>query len=619
MKHGARSQAGRTGFASAALLLFLAFSSFATAAETSFDAWAEGFAEEWVRMNPLLATRTQYFTGPEQDALDRRLALHSSFGEPVGVDAAKAQAALARRGIEQLARYQPQDLGPVQRTSAAVVRWRMEQAVKREEFATHRFVFNQFSGLHVDLVNALTQIHPIRSQRDVENYLARLGQVAAQIDRGVAEARAAEAAGVIPPRFILEKAIGQFDDFLDTQPASNALVTSLGERIDALPARLPDPQRVSYVAEAANIVKAQVMPAYERARSLLATQLEKATDDAGAWRLPRGDEFYARQLETSTTTQLGAAEIHQIGLREVARIEAEMDRLLRQLGFVDGTLQERVEALNSSMMPKGSDPRPMLLSQVEQAVRDAERRARTIFGLQPKAPVVVKREPPLTEAANAARYAPPAPDGSRPGIYWLPLADLGPRVTWLGAGLKSTAYHETVPGHHFQVTIQQESTSLPRYRKLGAFGYLSAYGEGWALYAERLADENGWYADDPRARVGYLYLQLFRARRLVVDTGIHAMRWTRQQAIDYGFTPTEIDRYVVWPGQACSYMIGQLRIVELRERARAALGSSFSLRAFHDLVLGVGSVPLDVLASEVDAWVKEQLSTDDEAPKAAAG
>ena len=232
------------------------------------------------------------------------------------------------------------------------------------------------------------------------------------------------------------------------------------------------------------------------------------------------------------------------------------------------------------MMPSVPDPRPILLAQVEAAMRDAERRSQAIFGLQPKAPVVLRREPALSEKSAAAHYTVPAPDGSTPGIYWLPLADLGPRVTWLGAGLKSTAYHEAVPGHHFQLAIQQESATLPKYRKLGAFGLISAYGEGWALYAERLADENGWYADDPRGRLGYLNLQLFRARRLVVDTGIHAMHWTRQQAIDYGFTPTEVERYIVWPGQACSYMIGQLKIVELRERAQKALGERFSLKVF---------------------------------------
>jgi uncharacterized protein (DUF885 family) len=449
-------------------------------------------------------------------------------------------------------------------------------------------------------------VHPIQTPRDVENYLARLAEIALRIDRGIAEARTAEAAGVIPPRFILEKTIGQFDELLGKPAASNVLVTSLDERIAALPEKLPDERRASFVKQAEQIVQNQVTPAFRRVRELLAAQLPKSTDDAGVWRLPRGDEFYARQLEVSTTTRLSAGEIHQVGLREVARIEAEMNALLNKLGFTKGTLQERIEALNASMMPKAGEPRPILMAQVEAAMRDAERRSQAIFGMQPKAPVVLKREPALSEASAAAHYTTPAPDGSRPGIYWIPLADLGPRVTWLGSGLKSTAFHEAIPGHHFQLAIQQESATLPKYRKLGAFGFISAYAEGWALYAERLADENGWYVDDPRGRLGYLNLQLFRARRLVVDTGIHAMRWTRQQAIDYGFTPTEVERYIVWPGQACSYMIGQLRIVELRERARAALGDRFSLKAFHDLVLGLGNVPLDVLSSEVDAWIAEQ-------------
>ena len=236
-------------------------------------------------------------------------------------------------------------------------------------------------------------------------------------------------------------------------------------------------------------------------------------------------------------------------------------------------------------------------------VRDAEKRSEAVFDLRPKAPVTVIREPAFSESSAAAHYSDPAPDGSQPGIYWLPLADLSPRVTWLGTGLKSTAYHEAIPGHHFQLALQQETTSLPRYLKLGIFGFNSAYIEGWALYAERLADENGWYEGDLPGRLGFLNMQLFRARRLVVDTGLHEMKWTRQQVIDYGFTPTETERYIVWPGQACSYMIGQLRILELREKAKAALGAKFSIKEFHNLVLGGGSMPLEVLGQEVERWI----------------
>jgi len=320
--------------------------------------------------------------------------------------------------------------------------------------------------------------------------------------------------------------------------------------------------------------------------------------------LPHGAEYYANNLETLTTTKLTPAEIHAIGLREEKRVSPEMESILQQLGYKDGTIQERIEKLNAKLNPPAEpDPRVALVAKVDALVQDAQRRSVACFDLRPKAPVTVKREPAFSEKSAAAHYSAPAPDGTTPGIYWLPLADLSPRVTWLGTGLKSTAYHEAVPGHHFQITIQQESTELPRYRKLGVFGFNSAYVEGWALYAERLAAENGWYDGDLPGKLGFLNLQLFRARRLVVDTGLHSLKWTRQQVIDYGFTATETERYIVWPGQACSYMIGQLKILELREKAKAALGPKFSIKEFHNLVLRGGSMPLDVLAQEVDHWI----------------
>ena len=351
-------------------------------------------------------------------------------------------------------------------------------------------------------------------------------------------------------------------------------------------------------------VREHIIPAYQRVRALMAEELPSATDDAGVWRLPRGADYYASNLASLTTTKLTPAEIHAIGLREVTRVEAEMEKLLQQLGYKDGTIQERIEKLNATLNPPAEpDPRVEMVAKVEALVHDAEKRSVAVFDLRPKAPVTVKREPAFSEKSAAAHYSPPAPDGTKPGIYWLPLADLGPRVTWLGTGLKSTAYHEAVPGHHFQLSIQQESTELPRYRKLGVVGFNSAYLEGWALYAERLASENGWYEGDVPGQLGFLNLQLFRARRLVADTGLHNLKWTRQQVVDYGFTPQETERYIVWPGQACSYMIGQLRILELREKARAALGAKFSIKEFHNLVLRGGSMPLDVLAQEVDNWI----------------
>ncbi len=574
------------------------------AAAPSFDQWADDFAVRWVKQNPQFATRAQYFSGVEQDALDRQLTLGGAFGQTYGVKAAQERAALAREGLQALAGFPDAGLTPAQRTSAAIIKWTLEDAVRSAQFAQQTFIFNQFSGLHLGLVNFLTTTHPIRNVRDIENYLARLALVAPRIDDGIAEAKAAADAGCIPPRFVLQRVLDQLEGFTALNPAGNVFASSLDKRIAALGGAIPAEQRGKFVAAAAKEVAANIIPAYQRVRALLAAQLPRATDDAGAWRLPHGAEYYANNLETLTTTKLTPAEIHAIGLREEKRVSAEMESILQQLGYKDGTIQERIEKLNAKLNPPAEpDPRVALVAKVDALVQDAQRRSVACFDLRPKAPVTVKREPAFSEKSAAAHYSAPAPDGTTPGIYWLPLADLSPRVTWLGTGLKSTAYHEAVPGHHFQITIQQESTELPRYRKLGVFGFNSAYVEGWALYAERLAAENGWYDGDLPGKLGFLNLQLFRAHRLVVDTGLHSLKWTRQQVIDYGFTATETERYIVWPGQACSYMIGQLKILELREKAKAALGPKFSIKEFHNLVLRGGSMPLDVLAQEVDHWI----------------
>jgi uncharacterized protein (DUF885 family) len=235
-------------------------------------------------------------------------------------------------------------------------------------------------------------------------------------------------------------------------------------------------------------------------------------------------------------------------------------------------------------------------------VRDAQHRSDALFNLKPAAPVDVRREPPLTEAAAAAHYSLPAPDGSRPGIFWVPMR--GPNFDVIR--MRSLSYHEAVPGHHFQLAIQQEQKDLPKFRSQRIFGGGSAHSEGWGLYAERLAVEQGWYEGDVPGLLGALGSELFRARRLVVDTGMHAKGWTREQAIDYGIGSQEVERYIAWPGQATAYMVGMLRILELRDKARAELGDKFSLPAFHDVVLRAGSVPLDVLGDLVDQWIAKQ-------------
>lgn len=580
------------------LLPFLALASEALAkeADPAFDTWVDKVTAESVRANPEQATNTQYFSGAEQDALDRLLTPNTKAYRAERV-------AFAQRTLAELAGLDRSKLDPQQVVSARIIEWHMDQVVKRAPFEDHGFVFNQFGGLHTSLVNFLSQTHPIRNRRDIENYLARLALVAGQMDEGVAQAKDAAARGFLMPDFITQSAIGQFDRFLGDAPAKNVLVASLDERAAKVSGLSAD-ERAAFVAAAQKIVTADVIPAYARARGLLQEQLPLTTSDAGVWRLPHGNEAYATLLAYFTTTNMTPQEVHETGLREVARIEATMDRLFRQLGYTQGTVMERCTQLNADSQPPAEpDPRPALLKRYEEILADAVRRAQPLFDLQPKAPCEVKREPAFTEKTAAAHYSVPARDGSRPGVFWAPL----PGPTYRMLNMRTLTYHEAIPGHHFQLAIMQELAGLPRFRQDRIFGMNSANPEGWALYAEQLATENGWYEGDLRGLLGQLEAELFRARRLVVDTGIHAMKWTRQQALDYGLpgvnAATEIERYTVWPGQACSYKIGQLKILQLRAKAKAALGDKFSIKQFHNTVLRAGVVPLSVLESIVDDWI----------------
>jgi uncharacterized protein (DUF885 family) len=561
----------------------------------TFDTWADRFAEDWVRANPQLATSTQYFEGAEQEALDRQLT-------PQTREQRAKMIALAKTGVARLDAFLAGSLSEEQRTSASVMRWSLANTVASEPFEDYNFVFNQFSGVQVGLVNFMTNTHPLRRATDLSSYMARLEQVGQRMDEALAKAKEAAGKGMIPPRFILERAQYQVDLFLKPEAAQNVLVTTLDQRLAKL-ADVPEPVRAKAVSSAARIVDEKIRPAYQRVQAFMAEIHPRTTDTAGINRLPGGLDAYQQALRTYTSTNLTAAQIHEIGLREVARIEAEMDRHLRTLGYTEGTIEERMKKLDASFQPKGEDdPRPELLKKYAAMVADAEQRSNAIFNLKPRAPVEVRREPPLTEASAAAHYSLPAPDGSRPGIFWVPMRGPGFDII----RMRSLSYHEAVPGHHFQLAIQQERTDLPKFRAQRIFGGGSAHSEGWGLYAERLAVEQGWYEGDVPGLLGALGSELFRARRLVVDTGLHTKGWTRQQAIDYGIGAQEVERYVAWPGQACAYMVGMLRILELRDQAKRELGDKFSLPAFHDVVLKNGSVPLDVLGEIVQRWVAQQ-------------
>ena len=555
------------------------------------------FTAEWMRANPDQATGARYFTGEEQRRLERQLT-------PVTKTFERNRVALAKKGLAALSAFDRTRLSEADRVSANLMQWQLERVVEGEPYLDYFFPFEQFQGANINLVTVLTSAHPLVVESDANNYVARLAQVALRMNEAIDDARRIADSGRIPPRFILQLTIAQMRQFIGTPASENPYLTVLSTKMDAMKGMTPA-RRDSLVGEAGKIVTAEIYPAWRNAIALLESLVPKANDDAGLWRFDKGAAVYAYNLHRYTTTTMSADQIHQIGLQQVARLEKEMDGILRRLGRTEGTLIARIAQLKKDQAyPLTEAGRTQIMADVETILRDSERRSAPLFDLKPKAPVIVEPFPRFQEANAAANYTAPSPDGSRPGVFRIPLRP--ERMTKFG--LRTLVYHETVPGHHFQVALDRENDSLPQFRRLRAFGGIPALSEGWGLYAERFARESGWYEGDPEGLLGQLDGELFRARRLVVDTGLHAKHWTRQQAIDYGIEASEVERYVVYPGQACSYMIGELKLVELHEKTRKALGSRFSEKDFHTAVLRAGTLPLELLEQQIDAYIQRTLN-----------
>ena len=569
-----------------------------TAGRTIDDFFRE-LTDEWIRTNPNLATSLRYFPGEEQDRLERQLT-------PLTIASARQRLQVARKGLADLRKFDRAGMTETQRVSAEVMQWQLEMVVAEEPYWDYSFPLEQMNGWNVASVERFTVARPLSKSRDAENYIAALGQVRARMEDAIAESRRLAAKNVIPPRFILQATIKQIRSFVDPSPGQNPFVTAFVDKMAAVQT-IPAAQREQLRAEAEKIVSTQIYPAWKKAAATLQSQVARSNEDAGLWRLKGGPEAYAFFLKRYTTTNLTADQIHEIGLEHVARIEAQMDGLLRRLGHTAGPVKERIAKLKLDAQypnPTSDESRAQIMRDIDEIIRDAEKRAALLFDVRPKSPVVAQPFPRFREANAAANYNAPSPDGSRPGTFQFPR-----RIEWMTRfGLRSVVYHETVPGHHFHIALQVENHALPRFMQLRALGGISAITEGWGLYAERLAAESGWYGDDIEGQLGQLDYELMRARRLVVDTGLHAKRWTRQQAIEYGIEASEVERYTVYPGQACSYMIGELKILELRDKAQKALGNRFSVREFHNTVLRAGSVPLQVLESQVNIYIDAPAS-----------
>jgi len=478
------------------------------------------------------------------------------------------------------------------------------------------YAVDQLFSVPVTLPQFLDNNHAVTDEASAHNYIARLGAAATKLDQVRANFDMQARHGVVPPQIALEGAATQIRALLKPAPAESVFVQSLRRKLGKVVAISPQ-QRDALLAQAASAVADQTNPAYARLLARLDEVIATHPGNRGVWALPDGKAFYDAALRWNTSTDLDADAIHRIGLAEVARIDKEMDALLVRQGLKKGTVGERMQALNKDprFLYADSDAgRAELVADIRRSLDKLQPQIPQYFGRVPTQPLEVRTVPVQAQAtAPGGYYVPPAMDGSRPGVFFINLGDMAVNTRF---SLPTLTYHEGSPGHHFQLSLGQTLTGLPLLRRsLNP----SAFSEGWALYAEQLAAEMGLYKDDPWGDLGRLRAEMFRSVRLVVDTGLHRKRWTPEQAIDYmrsktGMTESEVRievyRYLVQPGQASSYKMGHLKMVELRQRAQQRLGKRFDIRAFHDLVLGNGALPLAVLEKAVDEWVATVAAAD---------
>ena len=466
------------------------------------------------------------------------------------------------------------------------------------------YFISQLTGGYQSVPDFLENQHTIETKADADAYLARLEAFGRQMDDEVEVARHDAALGVIPPDFVIDKALVQMKTQRDTPVDTTPVVASFVARLKE--------KGISgdYDHQARALVSQTVLPALQRQIDLLESWRPQAVHDAGVWRLKDGADYYRVSLKAYTTSPITPEEVHRTGLEIVASLSSQADAIMRKQGMTQGSTGDRYRAMfrDPKFLYPNTDPgKDKLITDLNLKLKEVQALLPRYFGALPKASVEIRRVPKSKEAgAPGGYYNPPPIDGSRPGVYWINLRDTAEVPSWT---LPTLTYHEAIPGHHLQGALANEAQGLPLLRKsLGN----SAYLEGWALYAEQLAVEMGMYDRDPLGRLGQLHDALLRAVRLVIDSGLHDKRWSREQAVKYyvdnlgdqeSGAITEVERYCVWPGQACSYMVGKITWLQLREKAKAAMGKRFDLRTFHDVGLLSGVMPLEVLSRRVDDYI----------------
>lgn len=474
------------------------------------------------------------------------------------------------------------------------------------------YAIDQLFGVHIGLPQLFTSQQSVTNEKEIAAYIARLAQLGGAMGDVASMVEADARRGNVPPAFALKAIVKSVRGFTKDAAAENPITTSFLGKLEKIES-MTDAERQSANTRVLNIVSTNVYPAFSNFADRLEALIPSAGTDAGIWRVKGGTDLYEIALANYGANGLTADEIHQIGLDDVKRIHGQMDTILSARGYTEGSVGARMTALakDPKILYANTDAgRQEILDDLTEYVNDVMKIAPEWFGTLPPQKIEVKRIPLFQQDASAAAYYwPPSLDGTKPGTFWINLKDT---ADWPKYSLKTLVYHEGVPGHHFQASLQQDVKDMPLIRNMM---YFSEYGEGWALYAEELAVDMGLYENDPLGNLGRLKMELYRAARLVVDTGLHSKRWPRERAIDYMVEVTgepregivrEIDRYAVWPGQATSYKLGMIRFQRLRAKAEAELGSKFDIKKFHDAVLLDGSMPMPVLEARIDEWIQSE-------------
>ncbi|MDE2112332.1 MAG: DUF885 domain-containing protein [Alphaproteobacteria bacterium] len=536
--------------------------------------------------------------------------------DPYSLAARQKRFDRARRFDARIAAWNKASLAPQERLSYDIVRWSYARRLADEKYPwlganNDLYPVNQAFGIQQSLPNFLLSVHRITNARLARHYVQRLKALGGVLDALRLDVSRQAAAGVIAPDFIIDDSIAQMKAMIAPVPGESPLVKHLAERTEAI--GMDGAERDALINQAVVVMQDTVYPAYRRLIAEETALRAHATHDAGVWRLKDGAAYYADQLKTLISTDMSPDDIHAYGLSEVARITAEMDIVLKSVGLTGGSVGERMDRLMADprfLYPNNQAGRAQMLARYRQILGRAKMLLPEYFSHIPGIPLEVRRVPPFAEkGAPGAYYQRPSLDGRRPGMFFANLRNVAETPMW---AMPTLAYHEGIPGHHLQIATAIEVDGLPLQRRMG---FLPAYGEGWALYAEHLAKDMGLYHNDPYGDLGRLQAELFRAARLVVDTGIHAKRWSREQAIAYMQATTgmaasdvtaEVERYVVWPGQACAYKIGMKTILDLRTRAESELGPRFDIKEFHGVILENGAMPLWLLQKNVDRWMAEK-------------